>query len=131
MVSCNATGNLTKVKISPKNKNLVFCEDKLLIGKSDIKSDVFDILYFARRDIEEVIIPPFIRIISPYAFNFCQKLTKAEFLRRFKASNNWRKCIFLLFNNINIDTEKCHNDIFICFLQLSFNRFDFFRMFTT
>ena len=76
---CNATGNLTKVKISPKNKNLVFCEDKPLIGKSDIKSDVFDILYFERRDIEEVIIPPFIRIISPYAFNFGQKLTKIEF----------------------------------------------------
>lgn len=48
---CNATENLTKVKISPKNKNLVFYEDKLLVGKSDIKSDVFGILCFTCRDI--------------------------------------------------------------------------------
>ncbi|KAK8836917.1 hypothetical protein M9Y10_037443 [Tritrichomonas musculus] len=76
---CAQTVKLTKVKISPKNKNLIFYEDKYLIGKSDRKSDIFDILYFARRDIEKAIIPPFIRIISPFAFNFCKNLKKVEF----------------------------------------------------
>ncbi|KAK8895331.1 hypothetical protein M9Y10_023791 [Tritrichomonas musculus] len=76
---CNETPNLTKIIISPNNKNFVYYEDKFLLGKSDQKSDVFDILCFARRDIEYATIPSFIRIISPYAFALCNKLEQIEF----------------------------------------------------
>ena len=76
---CNETPNLTEIRISPNNKNFIYYEDKFLLGKSDLKSDVFDILCFARRDIEYAKIPSFIRIISPHAFELCNKLEKIEF----------------------------------------------------
>ena len=75
-----AAGELVEIKIPPKKKKkIVFYEVKYLIGISNKKSDIYDVLHFARRDIEEVTIPPFIRIISPFAFNGCQNLTKVEF----------------------------------------------------
>lgn len=66
--------NSTKLEgidnVFPTNKeNISFYNDSFIIGKSDIKSDNFDILYFARRDIENAIIPPFIKIIAPFAFS--------------------------------------------------------------
>lgn len=76
---CNDTPNLTVIKIAEGNKNFIFYEDKFLLGKSSQSNDVYDILLFARRDIETANIPSHIKIISPYSFEKCQGLTNVSF----------------------------------------------------
>ena len=75
---CCYTYNLSKIKISPSNGQFKVEEDKYLIGKSDPNKDEFDTLLFACRDIEEISIPPNIKIISSFAFQHCKKITKVE-----------------------------------------------------
>ena len=75
---CCQTQKLTSISISPLNDRFMFKEDKSLIGKSDIKSDNFDILHFASRDITKINIPSNIKIISSYAFDHCKKLKEIE-----------------------------------------------------
>lgn len=77
---CLGTTNLTDIEVYPAmEQNIAYYNDSFIIGKSDIKSDIYDILYFARRDIEIAMIPPFIKTISSYAFNECTKLKKVIF----------------------------------------------------
>ena len=72
--------NLQTIKIIPKEKQKYsFYNNSYLLKKSDIKSDVFDLLVFARRDIRNAIIPSFIRVIMPYAFDKCSKLKTVSF----------------------------------------------------
>lgn len=70
---CENTKNLTKVTIDPSNKVYTNYDDdgKVVIGKSDIESDVHDILIFVSRDIERFTIPSFITNINSNAFNDC------------------------------------------------------------
>ncbi|KAK8835695.1 hypothetical protein M9Y10_042292 [Tritrichomonas musculus] len=77
---CDKTFKLTKIKIiENETKNICYYDDKFIIGKSDQKSDNYDLLLFARRDIETANIPSFIKRISPYAFNYCTQLQTVEF----------------------------------------------------
>ena len=71
---CDSTKNLTKIEISPLNHNFIMVDDKLLLGKSDQKSDIYNVILFARRDIEKVDIPPYIKKISSSAFDNCDSL---------------------------------------------------------
>lgn len=57
--------------VENKNKNIQYYDNKLIIGKSDINSDEFDVLLYANRDLETVIIPPFIKKIASSAFSDC------------------------------------------------------------
>ena len=75
---CNETKELTKIIISPSNKQFIFKDNKYLLGKNDENNNEFDILLFASRDIKEIFIPPDIQIISSYAFENCENLTKIE-----------------------------------------------------
>lgn len=77
---CTQTCNIYDINIFTSNKVNIICYDnKLILGKSNPKSDVFDILFFARRDIENILIPPFIKQIASYAFERCNKLKFIEF----------------------------------------------------
>lgn len=69
---CAYTDKIKFVSLMPNNKNIINYEDKFIIGKTDPKSDVFDDLIFARRDLKRLTIPSFIRNIAPYSFNHCQ-----------------------------------------------------------
>ena len=75
---CNSCKNLTKIEISPLNRNFKMIDDKFLFGKSDLKSDIFDVILFACRDIEKVDIPPYIKKISSSAFDHCQFLNSVN-----------------------------------------------------
>ena len=115
---CQNTDTLTKVTIMPGNKNYKNFDEKIVIGKSDtekdiksdiksynesdLKSDNFDVLVFASRDIQKVMIPSFITRIASYsfsgssiecitisphvseisegAFNNCEKLERVDFV---------------------------------------------------
>lgn len=71
---------ITEIEIIEREQKNIKCyDDKFVLAKSDIKSDIFDVLLFANRDIEEATIPSFIKIISSYAFSFCQNLQIIEF----------------------------------------------------
>ena len=65
---CYFIRNLIDIEISPKNELFSFIDNKYLIGKSNADSDVFDILYYARYDIEEAVIPPQIEILHDNSF---------------------------------------------------------------
>ncbi|KAK8837448.1 hypothetical protein M9Y10_036445 [Tritrichomonas musculus] len=78
---CVCADNLTDIFVSPLNKNFIFYENKFLLGKSDPNNDIYDILYFARRDIEFALIPSFVTKISNNSFMNCKKLRKIEFQR--------------------------------------------------
>lgn len=71
---CWQTCDLTSIYISPDNKYYKYINNCFIVGKSDIKSDVYDDLVFARRDIRKATIPSYIKRILPYAFHYCQML---------------------------------------------------------
>lgn len=50
----------------------------MIIGKSSINSEFFDILIFCFRNVEKVTIPNFIRVIDSYSFNRCKQLKTVE-----------------------------------------------------
>lgn len=54
-------------------------DDNFLLSKSQPESNVYDVLFFARRDIEVAIIPSYIKIISQNAFSICKGLKSIEF----------------------------------------------------
>lgn len=77
---CNATDSLTKFKVIQKERqNIISLDDTFIIGKSDVNKDIYDVLLFARRDVEKVTIPSFIKKIASYSFQFCSKLKSIEF----------------------------------------------------
>lgn len=77
---CDCTYKLTNVEISPKNDRFRFLDDKhqIIVSKSDLSNDNYDVICFACRSIQEVIIPSFIKEISSSAFSDCKKLIKIE-----------------------------------------------------
>ncbi|KAK8871348.1 hypothetical protein M9Y10_007069 [Tritrichomonas musculus] len=73
------TPSLTTIKVPPTNKNFIFYDNSYLIGKSDKKSDIFDVLYFVRRNIEFAFIPSFVKYVEQYSFDNCDNLISVEF----------------------------------------------------
>ncbi|KAK8834053.1 hypothetical protein M9Y10_031526 [Tritrichomonas musculus] len=78
---CLFAPNLKSISLSPNNENFSFLDEdkKIVVSKSHKSIDNYDVIVFACRDIEKVVIPSFIKIISPFAFAQCKKLTKVEF----------------------------------------------------
>lgn len=71
--------SLTSIKFADGNKNYKVFDDKLVLKKSAENQEDFDVLAFTIKNIEEITIPSFIRIIAQYAFGWCQQLKKVEF----------------------------------------------------
>lgn len=66
---CCGTPKLTKVTIIPTGlQNFFYNDNGLIVGKTDSKSDEFDILVFARRDLKKVTFPSNIKRVASYAF---------------------------------------------------------------
>ncbi|KAK8837408.1 hypothetical protein M9Y10_036842 [Tritrichomonas musculus] len=60
--------DLVEIEISPKNPFFIYYDNKYLLGKSAESSGKFDVLYYARFDIDEALMPPQVTIIKPYSF---------------------------------------------------------------
>lgn len=73
---CDLTSNLNRLIVYKNDRYSEY--QNFIIGKSDEKSDVFDTLVFAQRDIKSVVIPSFIKFISPYAFQYCEEIKHFE-----------------------------------------------------
>lgn len=66
---CQETNNLNKVTIMPNNQIYKNFDENLIIGKSaDSKSEEYDNLIFASRNIKNTTLPPNIKYISPHSF---------------------------------------------------------------
>lgn len=76
---CSHTINLNKISISPKNSHFSYLDQKMLIGKSDDESDIYDVLLFARRNIEIAVIPSFIKKICQSTFSECKQIQSIIF----------------------------------------------------
>ncbi|KAK8870768.1 hypothetical protein M9Y10_008655 [Tritrichomonas musculus] len=76
---CYGVSHLTDIIIMESENeepNVIYYENKFLLAKSDTNSDAFDVLVFARRDIDDVVVPSFIKTIVSSAFGDCIKLKK-------------------------------------------------------
>ena len=76
---CNETSHLNKIQVMPNNPIYSsFDENKIIIGKSSITKENFDVLVFAVRNIKHVKIPSFIEKIGPYSFDSCIQIQEIE-----------------------------------------------------
>lgn len=75
---CSGVCNLNIININPNNERYSFFDEKFIIGKSSIEQENYDVLIFCIRNIKKVIIPSFIKIIGPYAFEMCKKLKEVD-----------------------------------------------------
>ncbi|KAK8843557.1 hypothetical protein M9Y10_024614 [Tritrichomonas musculus] len=74
------TPKLNTIKIIEcEEENVRSFDGQLIIGKTDIKRDIFDVLLFGPRNIKEVFIPSFIKKIGSNAFNECSQLFSVTF----------------------------------------------------
>ncbi|KAK8841588.1 hypothetical protein M9Y10_027213 [Tritrichomonas musculus] len=68
------------IRIFPhKQQNIVYYNNSFILGKSDTKSDIFDVLIFAHKNITNAIIPSFIKRIESDAFKDCKQLKSVSF----------------------------------------------------
>lgn len=75
---CYRVMKLTRIIIPETNKQLIYQNNELLLGKSDINSDIYDIVLFANKEIKKAIIPSFIKRIDPSSFYSCKQLTTVD-----------------------------------------------------
>ena len=59
---------LKYIDFDSNNINFKKYRNDLIIGKSDMNSDIFDRILYANRNIQQAIIPSFIKVISGNAF---------------------------------------------------------------
>lgn len=67
---CDGLKNLIEIKIMENNQYFKKYNENMIVGKSDQKSDIFDILVFVNRNVNSIIIPPEIKIIASYALSY-------------------------------------------------------------
>ena len=80
--------DLREIEVSPKNSHFISFNKDFLLGKSMKSSDKFDVLNFARSDIEEAVIPPQVTRIKTRSFDHHKKLKTVRF-----STNSELKCI--------------------------------------
>lgn len=52
-----------------EQQNIMMYDKKLILGKSSVEIDEYDVLLFCTHDIKEVTIPPFIKKIGSFTFS--------------------------------------------------------------
>ena len=78
---CSDVKSLVNITVSPDNKYFKYVDNKILVGKVLYDNLPKDVIFFARRDVEEINIPSYIHCIHDCSFQWCQKLKKVNFSR--------------------------------------------------
>ena len=79
---CSLSSRICELNVIPTEKQNIICYNKdYILLKSDPKSSIYDVLVFARRNIENAIIPSFIKRIALYAFCNCYLLENVIFTK--------------------------------------------------
>lgn len=76
---CYRTPNLDNIIIKDSKVQNIKIEDKILFGKSDLKSDVFNIILFGEKNLKQIKIPKFITFIYESAFSNCNNIKSVSF----------------------------------------------------
>ena len=76
---CSQTPNLNIITVSPKNSYFRIYNNQILVGPNNKKELNYDTIYFAFRNIETITIPPKIKVINSYSFEFCKKIKNLIF----------------------------------------------------
>lgn len=114
---CAGTLHLKNVSIAPDNLHFMYVNNSVIIGKSDPKSDDYDTLHFARRDISKLVVPSFIKYISPYAFNQCHQLQAVEFPSQSQITSIGKHAFsFTSLRQISIPARVKHIDKYAFFM---------------
>lgn len=90
---CQFLYDVEEIEIPPENKNFKYYDHKYLLGKSSEKSDTFDVLYFARSDIQNAIIPSEVQILSNQSF-YSHKQLKSIVFTEDSQLKNIKRAIF-------------------------------------
>lgn len=80
----NGARNLKKIEVDSKNPLFQLYENKIIIGKSSIEKDGFDVLVCCVKNIKNVTIPDFIEIIEQNAFSDCSMIREITFPPKLK-----------------------------------------------
>ena len=86
---------MIKVDLSPENPNFTYLDSdhKIILGKSNLDSEFFDVLVFACRDInKKVTIPSYIKHICSGAFDQCKQMKQIEFEENSQLETIGRTC---------------------------------------
>ena len=65
---CSNLYDLTEIEVPKKNIYFLYLDQKFLIGKNTFKDKIYTNLHYARFDIIDAEIPPFIQIMKYYSF---------------------------------------------------------------
>ena len=78
---CRCTKYLNEILIPSDNKNFSYLDKdkKLIASKSEKNKNLFDVIIFASRDIEKVLIPSQIKYINSFSFDSCKNIKTIEF----------------------------------------------------
>lgn len=61
---CIYTPKLNKIDVDPENPGFKNYDVNLIICKSDLESDHYDVLIFCTRNVHKIIVPSFIKQIA-------------------------------------------------------------------
>ena len=118
---CIGISKLNKIILNPNNPRYSFYNDKMIIGKSTLESQSFDVLVFCIRNVKEITIPEFVKFIGSYALDSTKDLQKVEIPTNSKlliigqnAFSYSSICSFSLFPNVT-EIGEC---AFICCRKL-------------
>ena len=75
---CKFSDKLTTVKVDPRNSRYLNYKDEMIICKTTETNENYDKIVFCRRDIKEITIPSFIKIIGSDAFADCSQLQRLD-----------------------------------------------------
>lgn len=72
---------LKSVFISEENHNFSFLDEdnKIIVGKTNVNIENFDVIVYAYPYVQKVIIPSTIKYIGPFVFSRCRNLYSVEF----------------------------------------------------
>lgn len=76
---CNSMDKLIFFSVNPKNEKFTSIDHKMIVAKSDLKSDNYDILVIVNSKIKEFTVPSNIKHISSFCFTNCKHLKTVIF----------------------------------------------------
>ncbi|KAK8887212.1 hypothetical protein M9Y10_038250 [Tritrichomonas musculus] len=78
---CGEVSGLNNINISPNNPYFSYLggQNKIIVGKSDLNSEIYETIVFACRDITQAFIPYFVKCIGVSSFYRCKSIEKVEF----------------------------------------------------
>lgn len=103
---CRGTPMLTEITIMPNNPKYIYLDGACILGKSDQNCQIYNNLVFAKRKIENIIIPSFVTQIKSYAFSECsiEKVFIPSHVKQI-CEGSFYKCKFLKQVEIPSDSE--------------------------